>query len=189
MNNNVLLISEKYLKTNSLINDNVDACYIVPAIQTAQELGLQPIIGTVLYNKLVELVASGDISDWADYKELLDTYILPYLTWRVLADIQVPLFGKVRNSGTVQSQDLQTQQLSIKDVQYIKNDYETKAVFYGNRLTDYLHANHSKYPEYCTIESCADMPSAGGGETYSGIYMGKNPKCRKKYYKNIGIHF
>lgn len=185
--NNVLLISEKYLKTNSLINDNVDSCYIVPAIETAQELGLQQIIGTKLYTTICRMVDDGSITGNTDYKYLLDTYILPYLTQKVLADIQIPLFGKIRNSGIIQSTDMQTQQLSIKDVQYIKNDFETKATFYGNRLVDYLIANCQKYPEYHQVDTTADMPSGSDGQTLSGIYMGKNPKCRKRNYKHIGL--
>ena len=40
MNNKVLLISEQTLKTYTLIGDNVDGKYILPAIQTAQDIDL-----------------------------------------------------------------------------------------------------------------------------------------------------
>jgi hypothetical protein len=36
----IYLISEQTLKKYSLINDNIDTCYILPAIQLAQETGL-----------------------------------------------------------------------------------------------------------------------------------------------------
>ena len=49
----VLLISEKTLKQNSVINNNVDGMYILPAIEYAQDAGLQPFLGTKLYNKLI----------------------------------------------------------------------------------------------------------------------------------------
>ena len=58
---NVLLISEATLKKYTLINDNMDGVYILPAIQMAQDIDLDTAIGTKLCNKLKALVKSGDI--------------------------------------------------------------------------------------------------------------------------------
>ena len=65
--NEILLISEKTLKANGVINNNVDNMYIFPAIRYAQDAGLQPIIGTKLYNKLMDLVENGSITGSTDY--------------------------------------------------------------------------------------------------------------------------
>lgn len=157
----VQLVSETTLKKLTLINDNVDVCYIAPAIEKAQDMGLQPLIGTCLFEKLCKLVESGQIgsADNLAYKTLLDDYVTPYLCQRVMADIQVPLFAKIRNAGIVQSQDQQTQQLTKGDVDYIRADYEYNATFYGKRLTEYLCANSTKYPEWKTRRDVSDMPS------------------------------
>jgi len=40
MKTNILLISEKMLKSVGLINDNVDTCYLQPSMVLAQEIGL-----------------------------------------------------------------------------------------------------------------------------------------------------
>ena len=157
----VQLVSETTLKKLTLINDNVDVCYIGPAIEKAQDMGLQPLIGTRLFDKLCQLVADKNIgsADNLAYKTLLDDYITPYLCQRVMADIQVPLFAKIRNAGIVQSQDQQTQQLTKGNVDYIRADYEYNATFYGKRLTEYLCANSTKYPEWRTRRDVSDMPS------------------------------
>lgn len=157
----VQLVSETTLKKLTLINDNVDVCYIAPAIEKAQDMGLQPLIGTCLFEKLCKLVESGQIgsADNLVYKTLLDDYVTPYLCQRVMADIQVPLFAKIRNAGIVQSQDQQTQQLTKGDVDYIRADYEYNATFYGKRLTEYLCANSTIYPEWKTRRDVSDMPS------------------------------
>jgi len=156
---NTLLISETTLKKQTAINANVNAEYIVPSIRKAQDIGLQPLIGTVLYKKLCALVEDG-INDQANapYKLLLDEYITPYLCNKVMAELQVVLFAKVRNEGVVTSQDQQTQQLSMSECEYVRKKYEYDADFYGNRMTDYLHANSNTYPEYCKRETVADMP-------------------------------
>lgn len=157
----IQLISETTLKAYTLINDNVDASYIAPAIQMAQDMGLQPLIGTNLLEKLCMLVANDKIGEEenAAYKKLLDEYVVPYLCQKVMADIQIPLFAKMRNSGIVQSQDQQTQQLTKGDVDYIRKGYEYNADFYGTRMTDYLRANSTKYQEWRSRRDVSDIPS------------------------------
>lgn len=167
----VLLVSEQTLKTNSVINNNVDGMYILPAIEYAQDAGLQPLIGSKLYNKLMDLVETGDITGATNYKLLLDEYITPYLVNKVTADIQLPLSFKVRNQGIVQQTSENTYVPSLKDTQYIIQHYQNQADFYGNRMSDYLRANRSLYPEYCSKDSCADMPSNPNAYN-TGIYLG-----------------
>lgn len=167
----VFLVSEATMKKNSVVNNNVDGMYLLTAIEFAQDAGLQPIIGTKLYNKLMDLVENGSITGSTDYKYLLDEYITPYLVNKVTADIQIPLSFKLRNQGVVQQTDANTYVPSMKDIQYVIQNYENKANFYSNRLSDYLRANRSKYTEYCSVDSCADMPS--NKDAYNtGIFLG-----------------
>ena len=167
----VLLISEKTLKENSVINNNVDGMYVLPAIEYSQDAGLQPIIGTKLYNRLMDMVEDGTIGNNEDYKYLLDEYITPFLLNKVTAEIQIPLAFKLRNQGVVQQTGENTYVPSLKDMQYVTQNYENKANFYSNRLSDYLKANRSKYPEYCSVDSSADIPS--NKDAYNtGIYLG-----------------
>ena len=167
----VLLISEQTLKSNGVINNNVDGMYILPAIDYAQDAGLQPIIGTKLYNKLMDLVSDGCIQQETDYKVLLDEYVTPYLLNKVTADIQIPLNYKLRNQGVVQNQTENTIVPTMKDLQYVIQNYEYKAVFYGNRLSDYLMANKSKFTEYSKVDSSADMHS-NPNSYKTNIYLG-----------------
>ena len=167
----VLLISEKTLKENSVINNNVDGMYVLPAIEYAMDAGLQPIIGTKLYNRLMDMVEDCTIENNDDYKYLLDEYITPFLLNKVTAEIQIPLAFKLRNQGVVQQTGENTYVPSLKDMQYVTQNYENKANFYSNRLSDYLKANRSKYPEYCSVDSSADMPSNKNAYN-TGIYLG-----------------
>lgn len=166
----VFLVSTKTLKENSVINNNVDDMYVLPAVEYAQDSGLQPLLGTKLYNRLMDLVESG-ITEENDYKYLLDEYITPYLINKVTADIQIPLSFKLRNQGVIQQTGENTYVPSLKDMQYVAQSYENKANFYANRLSDFLCANRSKYPEYCKIDSCADMPSDKNAYK-TGIFLG-----------------
>lgn len=162
----VLLISETALKQYTVINDNVDACYITPAIKKAQDMGLQPLIGTALYKKLCDLVTPIgnpptmpiDNPANAAYKILLDDYVRTYLQDRTAVELVWNLFAKIRNNGIVTSNDQQTQQMSIGDCEYLRKKLDYDATFYANRMTQYLCANAALFPEYGQRE-CADMPA------------------------------
>lgn len=167
----VFLVSEATMKKNSVVNNNVDGMYLLPAIEYAQDNGLQTLIGTKLYNKVMDLVEDGSITGATDYKYLLDEYITPYLVNKVTADIQIPLAFKVRNQGVLQQTGDNTYVPSMKDIQFVIQHYQNQADFYGNRMSDYLRANRLKYPEYCSVDSCADMPSNKGGYN-TGIFLG-----------------
>jgi hypothetical protein len=169
----IFLISEQTLKSRTILNNNVDNSYIAPAIRVAQDMGLQPLIGSKLFNKLKDLVATGDIAkdENSDYKKLLDEYITPFLENKVVADVQLSLVFKLRNQGVVSLTGENVYNPSLRDIQYLIQNYENKANFYGSRLSDYLKANNSKYPEYLKIDSCADMPSNKGAYN-TGIFLG-----------------
>ena len=70
-----LLISWTKVKQYTDINDSVDPDLIKNNIRTAQDIQLQRVIGTLLYQKLLTLVETNTMSDSenATYKTLLDT--------------------------------------------------------------------------------------------------------------------
>lgn len=144
--NNILLISEKTIKENSLVSNNVDGKYIQNAIRTAQDISLQPIIGSELFKRLCEGVAQDNLSELET--DLISTYIQPILLNAVMSDLVLQLTYKFRNMGTVQTTDTNIILPSLKDLEYIRNDYSMKATFYMNRLSDYLKANCTKFAQY-----------------------------------------
>lgn len=144
--NNVLFISEKTIKENSLISNNVDGKYIQNAIRTAQDISLQPIIGSKMFKKLAQMIQDDALTDL--YRELLTDYIQPILINSVMSDLVLQLTFKFRNLGAVQTTDTNIILPSLNDLQYIREDYNLKAQFYMNRLSDYLEANCTLFNEY-----------------------------------------
>ena len=125
--NNVLLISEKTIKENSLVSNNVDGKYIQNAIRTAQDISLQPIIGQKLFERLCEGVTENNLTELET--ELISTYIQPVLLNAVMSDLVLQLSYKFRNLGTVQTVDTNVMIPSLKDLQYIRENYNLKAQF------------------------------------------------------------
>ena len=142
----VFLISEDCLKTETILSDNTESEYISQGITTAQEIYLQQLIGTSLLNDLCNKVANGNLN--RDDKTLLDEYITPFLKFKVLAEITLPITFKYRNQGVVQTYNEYTQNTTMKDAQQLANFYDQRANFFAIRLTDWLCANSTKFPSY-----------------------------------------
>ena len=153
----VFLISEQTLKADSLINDNTGSEFLQPAIELAQDIHLQELIGTKLLNKVCSLVEDDSITANTAYKTLLDAYITPYLEWMVTSLIQLPIAFKTRNFGVVQTNDDRVNYLGLKDVQVLEQYYSNKASFYATRMSKFLKANSNVYPEYCQCDDCSDF--------------------------------
>ena len=70
----IILTSEKFVKSVTSVSDNIAGKYILPSLREAQEQGLKCILGDALLAKLKSLVANKDIDLESNvaYKILLD---------------------------------------------------------------------------------------------------------------------
>jgi hypothetical protein len=159
----VYLISEDTLKTETILNDNVSAEYFGPSIECAQEIYLQQLIGTSLLNDLCEKVRDNRLND--DDKTLLDEYITPYLKFKVLAEVTLPIAFKYRNAGIVQTNNEYVYNTGLKDAQQLATHYDQRANFFAIRLTDWLCANSTKFPAYHNTTTGELSPNKGAFNT------------------------
>lgn len=171
--NNILLISEDTLKTYSNLNDNTFGKWILPAIKESQEMGLMPIIGECLYNKICELVADGSINDilFTAYKDLLDDKIQPYLIYKTLSNIIPIINAKMANIGTVLTNDEHVINLTQGESDLLKTYYSERCDFYTKRLQDFIKNNQSAFPEISC--GCGNMqPNLESSENSVGVWLG-----------------
>lgn len=167
----ILLISEDYIKTNSGLNDNVWGTYLGPAIREAQDIKLQQILGTTLYQSLLKMVENGAIrnSDFEPYKTLLDDFIQVYLMYQTISDL-IPIIGvKLTNLGVVVSNDEHTTNLTQGERELVQTYYEQRAEFYGKRLQNYLMENREKYVE---LNDCTDIKPTLNSVAETGLFLG-----------------
>lgn len=171
--NRILLISEDYIKTHSNLNENVWGEYLTPAIREAQDIGLQQIIGSCLYNSILSKVADGSITGETEtaYKTLLDDYIQPYLMYQVITDL-VPIIGvKLANIGVVISNDDRIVNLGEAERNRLGTYYKYRADFYCGRLQKFLITNKVLFNELdeCT---CQNIKATLDSAASIGLFLG-----------------
>lgn len=187
---NTLLIAPSELKSESLINNNVDDKPLSIMVQTVQEIYLSKITGTALMRRLQELVYNkiqnnqGDRIDrqgFESYAELLEDYVKDYIKYRVMKNFLVENSFKMRNIGLVRNADTNTQPVDVDTLKYLEHHYDTYVAEYEERLSEYLCANSSNFSELAAdIPSYMDAPTLGKDfSNTSGLWLGKknNSKC------------
>ena len=74
-----LFISTTDLKKNSIIDGNVDIDKMLQFVKVAQQIDIQNLLGSDLYNKISADIIAGNLS--GDYLTLVNTYVQPTLIW------------------------------------------------------------------------------------------------------------
>lgn len=167
----VLLTSEKYIKENSGLDDNLFGKFLLPAMKEAQEIGLQQIIGTKLYKSLQKKIKDNTIRENEKYEMLLNLYIQPYLKYRVLTDI-IPIIGsKLSNMGAVISNDEHIVHLGETEKANLMEYWGFRANFYCKRMQEFILEYRDDFVE--VDEKCCNQINAN---LYSmsdcGIWLG-----------------
>jgi hypothetical protein len=132
----VLLISEDYVKSESMLDSNVSGKYLLSAIKLSQDVELQSILGTSLLETIQKKVFDNTISLSENklYKSLLDDYIHPFLLYQILSEITMLTAYKVSNFGVMQSSDDKDYAVDNKQINQVKAYYTNKANVYKERL-------------------------------------------------------
>lgn len=160
-----LFCSENWIKTRTPINANVDVSLIVPFLVSAQDLWIQPIVGTALYDRLMAGIVASNLT--ADETALLDL-LRPALAYFTLSTALPFVATQVRNGGVVKTKSDQTEPASKAEVDALKAAAQNMAEFYAERATRYLCANASAFPLYSSSD---DMQASGTTNYNAGFYF------------------
>ena len=143
------LINIADLKGTSIINENVDEKYLIEAIESAQSLYLEEIIGCKLLHKLLDGVTEDGFTLDDSYYNLVVNYIQPYLKRRIAASLVLPLNYKFRNAGVVINNAENYTVPTLKEAMSVQQHLEDEANAFADKLIKYLNNNSNLFPEYC----------------------------------------
>jgi len=171
-----LLISEAKVRAFSDINESVDDSLMVNAIREAQDIVMQPIMGTILYNTLIEKIDNNSLS--GSYQTLVDDYIQPALIYASLYNITENVYVRTRNNG------LLTPTGGENSVNVDKTMYDTKRQsifnkqqFYSDQLSRYLNEKYNLFPELGENTELYQFIPDYGSQYRSPIVMQRNTRA------------
>lgn len=190
MSKNVLLISVDILKERTDIHGNIDPKLIYPHIKYVQDAFIKPILGSALFDKLQTLIDAGTISAGgnADYKLLLDEYLIDTIIWYVKSELQVDISYQTWNKGVVRKVGENTDMPTMSDLIDLSNRYKNKGEYYANRMKLFLidqSSREHKYPEYTSPGSTVDTITPEQRNFTMPVWLG-DPDGKDNPYCNPG---
>lgn len=170
----VLLISVDSVKELLPINENIDGGYIRPAIDMAQDFFLEETLGTVLTDKLKELVTAKverGVPIPSPYDELLNR-LSKMLAHYACAYIIENVGAKVANAGVLRTEDEKMYSLSQNEIALMVSREIKRGDTYRGRVQRYLIANYPDFPELYGWRSIADLRQQLYSSATSGLWLG-----------------
>jgi len=168
----VLLINRDDIMTLTGTGGNVDTDRLLPHIKTAQDMHLQPVIGTQLYEKLLTIVGDGTWDNAGNelYATLINSYITPFLVYFTMVDFLPFQLYQIENAGVFRKTSDNAITAETEDMQMLVNAFRSKAEFHNRRLNEYLCSNSTSYPEY-TSNTDDDMHPDNDTGLFQGIQI------------------
>ena len=127
MSKNILLMSEVMIKERTSLHGNIDPKLITPELKVAQDMYILPILGTALFDKLLNIINDNTINSDASlvsYKKLLDDYIIDALMYHSLVALPVSLSYQFWNKGVVRKNGDNTELPTMSELIDIGNMYK-----------------------------------------------------------------
>lgn len=143
----ITIISVQDVKNNAYVDSNVDELSINNAIQLAQDIDLQNLIGTELYNYIIE---TGDALE-DPYLTLVLSKIKPLLVWQAVYNLVNLKTAKIATTSVAKDSNDNTNTLEIKDLNRLAGVIKGYKTHYERMLLTYLQKNGQDFPEYYEI--------------------------------------
>lgn len=174
MSQTILFLSVDDLKENTTLNYNIEDKIVEGSIIDAQNIDIQAIIGTTLYEKLLNMVLIDDISGNTSYKTLLESYIIPTQIKFAFRRSLISVYAKATNKSVSTQTSDNSNPVDITILDKMRNEILDDCEFYSNRLKSYLYENQTDFPEYLNPNpnSRKDVIYPNKCDTYfSGIHV------------------
>lgn len=142
----VYFVSPGRVKRDTALGTTVDENLIHPYIQIAQDRHIWSALGSKLYDKLKTDVTNGTVI--APYTTLLEDYIQPCLTQFVFVELAYVMRLRFSNNAVTVADSEVGSSASMSDIKLVKDQAETIAMFYRERLVEYLCDKQNLFPEY-----------------------------------------
>ena len=170
----VYFISADKLKEDTVISENTDSKLINPTILMVQDIHIQPLLGTSLYNEIKTEIAADSVS--VLNKTLLNDYLQTTIKYYCMAELTTPLTYKFMNKSIVVKNSENSSTVSPEQLGQIKNYYLNHAEWYAKRIVRYLQENHTSYPLWLGGNTTIDSIRPKTNTYSTGMFLGNTRK-------------
>lgn len=172
------ILSEAKFREFTDVNNSLDTALIKNAIREAQDIHLQRIIGTQLYDKILSDIDTSSLT--GVYLTLVTDYIQDFLLYAAYYETLEAIYIRPRNNGLLtptggeNSIEVDRSMYNVK-----RQSVENKMEFYAEKLSRYLSEEEASYPELN-----ANNKAYQQNPDYSSQY--RSPIVFNKNTRNIG---
>jgi len=146
-----LFITQRDIKRFTGANGNIDTDKLLNWIEMAQEIDIQRLLGTKLYDKISADITASPQTLTGDYLTLVDTYIKPTLIHYAMMYALPYLSVTIANGGVYRNSAENATALTSEEIDKLVEKERDAAQYYSTRMIDYLNFNASSmFPEYYT---------------------------------------
>jgi hypothetical protein len=154
MSKNIIFITEQLFKDRTGASVQIDSKQLYPMIKVAQDMYIQPALGSTLYDRLQNGIDANNLN--ADETNLIDNYITDSLIWFTMSMLPMAMGYQLFSKGFLQKGSEESTAPSQKDLELIEQKYLSMAEFYKTRLIRYLQENYTLYYEYLNTTLAID---------------------------------
>tara|TARA_R110000803_G_scaffold5495_3_gene18126 strand:+ start:5455 stop:5955 length:501 start_codon:yes stop_codon:yes gene_type:complete len=152
-----LLITTKDVLRFSNLSGNVDSDKFVQWISLSQDIHIERLLGTDLLEKIQADIIAGTLA--GNYLTLVTDWVKPALVYWSLVEALPMLSVSVGNGGIFRHQPENSSSLDRSEVDSLVSQNRDFAVYYSNRMVDYLCTNSSLFPEYTSNTNSDIFPA------------------------------
>lgn len=143
-----LFISRDDLIKNTPISGDIDFDKIITFVKIAQDVHIQGILGSKLYDKISADIVSNALA--SPYTSLVSEYIKPMVIQYSFLEFLPYASYNLSNKGVFKHTAENAQPISIEEIADMKGSCRATALHYTKRFTDYMNFNSTLFPEYLT---------------------------------------
>lgn len=167
--NKVLMLTADYYKRNTVVNLNVDEELLHPQIIKAQNVRIEKILGTNLFNVVLAEIEAQTYT--ARITTLLEDYIQPALVEWITYTALPYLNYKLTNKSVSKKSSDNSEPSELNEINYLRQNIRDDAEYYSERITKFLETNTDTYPEYLNGNTDCDDIKPSKLNFISGIYL------------------
>jgi len=169
--NNTYIISPDFVKAYApFLNSNIDNDLLDLAIVEAQDIELQGILGTNLYESILAKINADTLSSNAVYSNLVDKYCVKVLLYYAIKRTIAFLIYKFNNKNIGEQSSDNTEVVEFKTLKYLDTKFDNDAADYSQKLINHLRQyGNSLYTEYNTESDAEDLKPNSTTKYNSGI--------------------